>query len=78
MKTVKIQLSHLTEGQRGRVCKLEQKGSMYRRLQDLGLIPGTKVRCLRIAPAGSPVIYEIRGAMVALRTRDAEKIWVTI
>ncbi len=78
MKTVEIQLSRLAEGQQGTVRTLEQKGSMHRRLQDLGLISGTVVRCLRIAPAGSPVIYEIRGAMVALRTRDAEKIWVTV
>lgn len=78
MKTVEIQLSRLTEGQTAAVRQLEQEDSMRRRLLDLGMIPGTVVKCLRVAPAGSPVIYEIRGAMVALRIRDAEKVRVAV
>ena len=70
-------MSQLSEGQRATVVELQLNGSMRRRLQDMGLIPGTGVRCLRKAPSGSPVIYEIRGTMVALRSCDAGQIRVS-
>ena len=55
---------------------LSQDCTLRRRMQDLGLIPGTCVRCLYIAPAGSPAVYLIRGAMVALRRCDAKNVTV--
>lgn len=76
MKTESMPLSELREGQTASVLKIELTPSMYRRMQDLGMVRGTCVRCERIAPAGSPTVYCIRGAMVALRRCDAEKILV--
>ena len=40
------------------------------------MLPGTAVRCRMRAPSGSPIVYEIRGASVAIRRKDAEKITV--
>lgn len=74
MKTVCLPLSCLQEGQSASVLEIELTGSMRRRLQDLGMVPGTCIRCERIAPAGSPAVYCIRGAMVALRRCDADGI----
>ena len=61
-------------GQRARVVKLTAKGSMRRRLLDLGLIPGTWVTCRGRAPAGDPGAYAFRGCVVALRARDAAAV----
>jgi len=47
---------------------------MARRLLDLGLIPGTAVYCQGAAPAGDPVAYQIRGAVIALRRKDATSV----
>ena len=47
---------------------------MRRRLQDMGLIEGTKVECIGVSPLGDPAAYLIRGAVVALRKSDAEGI----
>lgn len=69
-------LSELQEGQAARVASLLSAGSMRRRLQDIGLIEGTKVECLRKSPAGDPVAYFIRGAVIALRSEDSNKILV--
>ena len=44
------------------------------RLLDLGLIPGTRVVCQGHSPAGDPAAYLIRGAVIALRARDAAGI----
>ena len=71
-----ICLSSLAPGWPARVAKITVEGSLRRRLQDLGLIPGTSIRCCFSAPSGSPAAYEIRGALIALRQLDAEKILV--
>ena len=69
-------LSELYDGQSAVVCEIKTKGAMRARLLDLGLIPGTKVQCLLHAPSGSPIAYNIRGAEIALRRKDAAKISV--
>ena len=47
-------------------------------LQALGLTTGLAVRCLHRAPSGSPAAYEIRGAAIALRQKDAGEILVEV
>ena len=64
-------LAALDLGQGGRVASVSAEGAMRRRLLDLGLIPGTPVACVARSPAGDPAAYLIRGAVVALRRRDA-------
>ena len=44
---------------------------MRRRLLELGLVPGTRVTCAAVSPAGDPAAYLIRGAVIALRRKDA-------
>lgn len=73
-----VPLGHLHEGETATVDSLELNGAIRRRVQELGLIPGTKITCVRVAPAGSPVAYGIRGAVVALRRRDAMGIKVSL
>ncbi len=51
--------------------------NMRRRLQDLGIIDGTRVLCKQKAPSGNPKAYLVRGATVAIRKADSEKILVT-
>ena len=71
-----ISLSALRDGQRARVAALHLSGGMRRRVQDLGLVPGTRVTCVRRALPGDPIAYRIRGAVVALRKCDAAQIEV--
>ena len=69
-------LGCLHEGQRARVLIILESGAMRRRLQDIGLIEGTTVECVQKSPAGDPVAYGIRGAIVALRSERAAAIIV--
>ena len=64
-------LTNLREGESARVTSLLNKGSIKRRLLDLGLVPGTQVHCIQKSPYGDPVAYGIRGAVIALRREDA-------
>ncbi|OPY57835.1 MAG: FeoA domain protein [Pelotomaculum sp. PtaU1.Bin035] len=71
-----IPLHRLSLGSFGKVRKLTAKGNSRRRLLDLGFIYDTKVEVLRKSPSGDPVAYEIRGAVIALRSEEASKILV--
>ena len=44
---------------------------------DLGLVKGTTVEAVQKSPSGDPIAYFIRGAVIALRDQDAEKILIS-
>ena len=67
-------LHTLEPGQSAYVTQIDAQPAMRRRLLDLGLIPGTRVRCVAVSPAGDPAAYLIRGAVIALRRCDAEGV----
>ncbi len=69
-------LLKLSPGECGEVCALSGELGLKRRLQDLGLISGTKVHCLQRSPFGDPTAYAIRGAVIALRAEDSVHIHV--
>ena len=69
-------LSSLQCGQSAVVRAIETQGAMRRRLQDIGLISGTRVECVGVSPLGDPAAYLIRGAVIALRQADAARIEV--
>ena len=52
------------------------QGPERRRLLDLGLVRGTEVTAEFASAAGDPVAYTIRGALIALRRRQAS--WVAV
>ncbi len=70
-------LDRLPEGQCAYVTEIHNEPSMRQRLADLGLIRGTRITCLGRSPAGDPTAYLIRGAVIALRRRDAARIRVS-
>lgn len=71
-----IPLHLLPVGTLGIVKRLTAEGGIRRRLLDLGLINNTTIESIRKSPAGDPIAYKIRGAVIALRTEEASKIFV--
>jgi ferrous iron transport protein A len=71
-----IALNTMPVGALGRVRELTAGGNARRRMLDLGLIRDTIVESLRKSPAGDPIAYQIRGAVIALRAEEASKILV--
>ena len=67
-------LDKLPLGQEAVITAVGGEGALRCRLLDMGLIPGTRVTCRGRSPAGDPAAYLIRGAVVALRTRDAASV----
>ncbi len=56
--------------------KLNNTGSIRRRLLDIGFIPGTKIENVLTAPFKDPTLYRIRGTLIAIRNSDAKNIVV--
>lgn len=71
-----IPMNCLKTGEIGTVVQIHTTGAMRRRLQDIGLIEGTHIRCKMISPLGDPAAYHIRGAIIALRAENSSQIEV--
>lgn len=59
-----------------KVVKILASGDLRRRFLDLGIIEGTDIEVLYRGAMGDPIAYLIRGAIIALRAEDSEKIQV--
>lgn len=71
-----IPLSSLPIGSKAIVKRLNCAGVLRRRLLDLGIIKDTIIEALAKSPSGDPTAYNIRGAVIALRSEEAGKILV--
>jgi DtxR family Mn-dependent transcriptional regulator len=69
-----IRLTALGAGARGRVVALRCNGITRRRLLDLGVTPGTVIERAFSSALGEPTAYRVRGALIALRAEQANKI----
>ncbi len=71
-------LSSLSIGEEGIVMGISKscRGQQRRRLMDLGVVPGTKIEVEMKSISGDPVAYRIRGASIALRKNQADKIYL--
>ncbi len=67
-------LDQLKTGEWAKVSAVRAEPSMKRRMEELGVIPGTEVCCLMESPLKDPKAYRIRGAVIALRGKDAAGI----
>jgi Fe2+ transport system protein FeoA len=47
-----------------------------RRLMELGIIPGTRVEVLRVAPFGDPMELSARGCNLSIRAAEAREVQV--
>ena len=69
-------LADLSPGSVCQIVSLELSGLIRRRILDLGIVPGTLIRCIRRGPSGDPTAYLVRETLIALRSEDAAQITV--
>ncbi len=63
-------------GQTVRVKRIEGKGSVRRKIMDMGITKGSEIYVRKVAPLGDPIEINIRGYELTLRKFDAEIIIV--
>ena len=69
-------LSEIQPGQIVEIVAIAGRSSFRRRLMELGLVPGTRVELVRVAPLGDPVELLVRGASLSIRKAEAGVIEV--
>lgn len=72
-----LTLAGLEIGRTGLVKNVGGNGSVARRLMEMGIVPGVRVRAIKTAPFGDPIEFRIRGYNLALRRSEAETVEVT-
>jgi len=71
-----LYLNNISVGNFVKVEDLSAAGMLRERLLALGLTKGAKIEVVRKGPSGDPTVYNIRGAMIALRNEEASLISV--
>ena len=71
-----LKLSTLPAGSQAVVREFPKQGPAFMRLREMGVIPGTPVTLVRLAPLGDPIEIKVRGYNLTLRKSEAEHILV--
>lgn len=71
-------LSSLRKGEKAVVAGISKacRGPQRRRLMDLGIVPGTVVTVELESIGRDPVAYNIKGATIAIRKKNADQIYI--
>ena len=70
-------LDKITAGQTVRIDKLGGNGALRQHFLDMGLIPGTEITLVKLAPMGDPMELRVHGYELTMRLADAENIEVS-
>ena len=71
-----VPLAQLQPGERGRVLSGDGDHPATPRLLAMGLLPGTEITVVQVAPLGDPVEVEFHGMRLSLRKADASAVRV--
>lgn len=69
-------LAEARPGARVTITRVGGERSFRRRLLELGLLPGTSVEVLRVAPLGDPMELLVRGCYLSIRRGEAAELQV--
>ena len=71
-----IPMRQMKDNQEGTIKTIKAHGEMGRRLRDMGLVPGTKIKIQGRAPLYDPVALRVMGFTLTLRNSEADYIEV--
>ena len=71
-----MKLKEMKIGQSARITAVGGEGSLRQHFLDMGVIPGTRVTLVKLAPMGDPMQLTLHGYELSLRLADAEQIEV--
>ena len=71
-----ITLNNIKAGSSATVTGIALTGPLKRRLIDMGITPGVKIKIKKFAPLGDPIEIELRGYELSIRRSEAKNIFV--
>ncbi|MEE4241777.1 MAG: FeoA family protein [Desulfopila sp.] len=72
-----IVLRQMQKGQSGIIASINASGELGRRLMEMGLVPGTKIKIQGRAPLKDPVAIQVMDCTITLRNNEADHIIIT-
>ncbi|HYO93153.1 MAG TPA: FeoA family protein [Polyangiaceae bacterium] len=73
-----MKLCELPLGSVASIVHVGGEGAFRRRLMELGLLPGTQVEVVAVAPLGDPLELLVRGASLSIRRAEALTVEVSV
>ncbi|MDQ0215125.1 ferrous iron transport protein A [Oikeobacillus pervagus] len=70
-----IALNEAKTGDCIKIKELKVKGTMRRRLLDLGFVPSAEVIVLQKSPLGDPIAFRVSNTTIALRKEESSQIF---
>ena len=70
-------MSSLADVERHRAVTIQAvsgERGFRRRLMEMGLVPGTAIQLVRVAPLGDPLEIEVRGCRLSIRRQEAQEV----
>lgn len=71
-----ISLAQLKRGTPATVQAIGGERPFRRRLMEMGLVPGTRVAVVNVAPLGDPIEIELRHGRMSIRRHEASLVSV--
>ena len=74
----RMMLRNMKKDQAGTITAVKVAGELGRRIRDMGLVPGTRVKIQGRAPLFDPVALRVMGGTLSLRNNEADYIEVEV
>ena len=72
----KLSMREMKANQSGIISAVKAYGEMGRRIRDMGLVPGTRIKIQGRAPLYDPVALRVMGFTLTLRNKEADYLEV--
>lgn len=74
----RIAMRNMEENQSGIIKSVKAEGELGRRIRDMGITPGTRIKILGRAPLYDPVALRVGDFTLTLRNSEADHIEVEV
>ncbi len=73
-----LRLSEAKVGKVYEIVRLIGGGFIKRRIMQMGLLPGVRIRVVRVAPLGDPIEINVKGYDLSIRRSEARCVIVKV
>ena len=74
----RIPMRKMKDNQEGTIRSVKARGEIGRRIRDMGMVPGTKIKIQGRAPLYDPVALRVMGFTLTLRNNEADYVEVEV
>jgi len=74
----RINMRMMKDNETGKITAVKTSGELGRRIRDMGLVPGTRVKVQGRAPLYDPIALRVMGFTLTLRNSEADFIDVEV